>query len=438
LSKRSTHSLALLAGERSSESFEQLDSALRIVRVRGWFVLAALFLTLIGFGLFSWFYKAPLKVDGRGIMLSMEVDRGDPLLQVTAPASGRIARVEVKIGSTVKAGQVLAEIDQSDLVEMIKEGEAGRARLIDEDATLTRFDEGEAASRAYALGELERTLRHNLVLDRERLDTSRRIAESDKRLNLRQMLNDFDALKSRADAYAIESSIGTVEARLFELADERLKDRTMRQREKLKRTLAIQAAETRLALLRERLDRETRIISPYAGRVVDLMITPHALIEKGAPSALLRPDRPDEPMEAIVFVPAGLGKRILVGDEVEISPDTIRRQEHGFVLGEVLSISEIPATEMAMMAELKHKTLVSNFVEQYAGQVLLSIHVKLLDSRGRGPVGRGRANWLRWSSSSGASQRVSSGTLCSASIVVERRPLIALAIPWVKELVGIY
>ena len=76
-------------------------------------------------------------------------------------------------------------------------------------------------------------------------------------------------------------------------------------------------------------------------------------------------------------MPAGMGKRVQVGHSVEVSPDTTRRHEHGYIRGVVQSVSEIPATEMAMLADLKHKTLVDSFVEQYAGQVLLSIRVEL-------------------------------------------------------------
>jgi len=165
VSKRSHPRPALLARERPVESFEQLDEALRIITVRNWVLLSVLFLTLGCFGLFSWFYQAPLKVDGRGIIL--EKTRGDiePLLQVTAPAAGRLLSVGVKIGSMVEKGDVLATISQSELRDQIKEAEADIARLVDEDARMTRFDEEEAGSRLHALGELERTLQHNLKLD---------------------------------------------------------------------------------------------------------------------------------------------------------------------------------------------------------------------------------------------------------------------------------
>lgn len=188
----------------------------------------------------------------------------------------------------------------------------------------------------------------------------------------------------------------------------------------------------------EQLERETKVVSPYAGKVVDLMLTPHAAIDKGAPAVLLSPESGEmPPMQAIVFVPAGRGKKIRAGDSVEISPDTTRRQEHGFIRGTVHAVSEIPATEEAMLAELKHKSLVAAFAHQQDERVLLSIHVELRERPPTAhPAGVVPANHLEWSSILGTEQRVSIGTLCAASIVVEKKPLIALAWPWLKQMAG--
>jgi hypothetical protein len=82
-----------------------------------------------------------------------------------------------------------------------------------------------------------------------------------------------------------------------------------------------------------------------------------------------------------------------------------------------------------MLADLKHKTLVNSFLEQYAGQVLLSIRVALPDRTKTSSSDEPPANQLDWSSKSGTQQIVTNGTLCSASIVVEKRPLITLALP---------
>ncbi len=253
------------------------------------------------------------------------------------------------------------------------------------------------------------------------------------------MLSDSDALKSKSEADELESTIAANEAHLHEIAFTRLRDETVRRRDSLKRKLAIREAETRLSLLQARLERDSRIVSPYAGRVVDVMITPHGAVEKGAPVVLLYPVGTElSTLDAIVFVPAGPGKKIQVGDAVQVSPDTVRRQEHGYIRGEIRSVSEIPCTDQAMLAELKHPALVASFVEKYRGQVLLSIHVALREAANR-PVEDHRSplNRLEWSSSSGMYQRISSGTLCSTEIVVERRPLLALAMPWFKSVIGI-
>jgi HlyD family secretion protein len=446
MSNRSTHAgqgLAFLVEDRPAEAFEQLDAVLQIVSVRSWCVLAVIFFMLLSFGVFSCVYKAPLKVDGRGIILSKYHGDDAPLQQVTAPATGRLKRVLVKIGAEVDAGQALAEIDQSDLWDQFDEADAELANLIQDDRVFSELDDAEALLRARALAKLEDTLLHNLTLDERRLLRHRGILSVDRDLQRKRYINDLDAQKNQTEADAVESAIGDIRAKLDELKFNQREDINKRQKEKARRTLDIEKAKTKLALISNRLERDTRLVSAYRGTVIDLMITEHALVEKGAVAALLRPEGPvDPPMEAIVFVPAGLGKKIQESDEVEVSPDTIRRQEHGFVHGVVSKISELPATEAAMLAELKHKNLVSSFAGQYSGQVLLFIHVDLKEEPGaREPARVARLrikNRLAWSSSSGARQNVSTGTLCAASIVVERQPLIVLAFPWVKKLVGIY
>jgi HlyD family secretion protein len=438
MSKPPPRGLAFLVGERPVEALEQLDAPLRIVTRPGWLALAALFFTLASFTIFACMYRVPLKIDGRGIILSKSATTGDSLMQITAPGAGRLKRVYVEIGSPVTVGDLLAEIDREDLRDAIRAAEADLARQTQEHADLLRFEAAEAATKAAALEKIERTLQRNLVLDESRLSSHRKIASADRGLNARHMLGNSDALKSQADADAVESAIGGTNAKLHELAFTRAEDQIERDRERLRRILAIRNSEAKLALLREQYTRESRIVSPYVGNVVDLMLAPQAPIEKGAPAAILRPRYEATPaMEAIVFVPAGRGKTIRAGDTVEISPDTTRREEHGYIRATVRSVSEIPATEQAMLAELKHKDLVVSFVEQQREKVLLSIHAELHKrpaSTFRG--GDAPLNHLVWSSQSGARQRLSTGTLCSASIVVERRPLATLAVPWLKLLTG--
>jgi HlyD family secretion protein len=438
MSQRSSRGLAFLVEDRGVQELEQLDSTLQIASAPRWAYLGGLLGTLTALAMFCWLYRVPIKVDGRGILLAKTTSDSDSLLQVTAPSAGRIRTVKAQIGSMIQSGDVLAEINRDDLRDQVRAVEVDLERLCKEDEALTRFEANEERSRLAALAKMEATLQTNLRHDTERLERHRRIVSGDRSLNRRGMLSDPDALKSQTDADAVESAIGTTQAKLQELAFSRFEEQTNREREKLKRTLAIHATELKRDLLVEQLERESKIVSPYSGKVVDLMLTPHAAVEKGAPTALLSPHKGEmPPMRAIVFVPAGRGKQIRAGDTVEVSPDTTKRQEHGFVRGTVEVVSEIPATEEAMMAELKHKSLVASFARQQEERVLLCIHVALRERPANQPyVGQVPANRLEWSSTLGSEQRVSIGTLCAASVVVERKPLLALAWPWVKHISG--
>ncbi len=108
------------------------------------------------------------------------------------------------------------------------------------------------------------------------------------------------------------------------------------------------------------------------------------LVREGSPVVLLHSPRaergaddPDSPYESIVFVPAGEGKKIEVGHAVEVSPATVKREEHGFIRGQVVGVSELPATKLAMEAALAHPELVDTFLKRFAPGVLLRVHIKL-------------------------------------------------------------
>ena len=93
-------------------------------------------------------------------------------------------------------------------------------------------------------------------------------------------------------------------------------------------------------------------------------------------------------------MPAGEGKKIEIDDHVEVSPATVKREEHGFIKGKVVAVSELPATKLAMEAALEHPELVDAFLKRYAPGVLLRVHVKLdwiaITRRQRSPVGPAR------------------------------------------------
>ncbi len=51
-----------------------------------------------------------------------------------------------------------------------------------------------------------------------------------------------------------------------------------------------------------------------------------------------------------------------------MTPATVKREEHGFIQGEVVAISELPATKLAIEAALQHSELADLFLKRYSAR----------------------------------------------------------------------
>ncbi|HEX3450753.1 MAG TPA: hypothetical protein VHS97_21035, partial [Isosphaeraceae bacterium] len=268
------------------------------------------------------------------------------------------------------------------------------------------------------------------------------------RLRAQKYLGDMELLESREKLYVIKDDLNKGQSRLAELDLEATTTDYARKRAQLERRLKIRQLKTKLALDCDKLSRTSRVVSKVHGHVAEVLSARGELVHEGSPVVLLHTPRVDlgiaeaGPLyDSILFVPAAEGKKIGLGDDVEVSPTTVKREEHGFIKGKVVAISELPATRLAMEATLEHPQLVDAFLRRYAPGVLLRVDVKLNEratasASVASPLQPVRGNRFEWSSSSGRAQSLKTGTMCKAAIVVEKRQLISLILPWTKRVVG--
>lgn len=430
------------ASGSSRTAFDQLDALVRVTSVQGWVYLAVLFAVGAGSVLFAFLYQVPTKVNGEGILL---IER-DALVQVRARATGRLKSLGVQLGDRVDSGDEIGRISQDELIDLIHEGEAMLAERNRENNELTAFEERERATKSAAMDRLREAILRAQADGSDKLKLAGLVVAAANRLRAKKYLGDQDVLESREKLYDIRDDLNKAKSRLAELELEGVTADYARRRARLERRLRIQELETRLKLQREKLDRNARLISPARGRVAQVLSASGGLVHEGAPVILLHASRADRggddpgpSYDSIVFVPAGEGKKIEAGNPVEVVPATVRREEHGFIRGRVVGIAELPATKLAMEAALEHPELVDAFLRRYAPGVVLRVQVKLDEPATAGAAGPGpsdRRNPFLWSSSSGRAQPLKTGTICQAAIIVERRPLIWLILPWTRKLVG--
>ena len=425
-------------------SFDQLDRLVRVTTIHGWVYLGTLFTVCAAAIAFAVLYQVPTKVNGEGILL---IDR-DTLSQVRAPAAGRLEVLKVKLGEEVLPGQLIGEISQDELKDIIHEAESKLQDALREDEKLTEFEQKERENKTEAVERVKRAIRLAQETARDKLKIAERVVSSADRLRAQSYLGDIELLESREKLYLIKDDLNKDQSRLAELELDLITAENSRRRAQLERALKIRQLQTKIGLDRDKLTRNSRIVGKVKGQVAQVLSVKGELVKEGSPVVLLHAPKgergtdDDVPYyESTIFVPAGEGKKIDLFNPVEVSPATVKREEHGFIRGHVVAISELPATRLAMEAALEHPELVDAFLKRYAPGVLLRVHVKLdengvskaiQDSRPRS----NRLNHFRWSSSSGNTQPLKTGTMCQAAIVVENRKLISLILPWTKKAAG--
>ena len=419
--------------DASRNAFDQLDTLVRVTTVQAWVYLTTLFAVGAAAVAFAILYKVPTKVNGEGILL---IDQ-DRLVQVRARATGRLVSLRVKLGDEVCPKQDIGGIAQDDLKDTIDEARAKLEDLRREDQDFTQFEERERQKKEAAMDQVKQAVDRAQEDAREKLEIAHRVVTGADRLRQNKHLGDLELLESHEKFYEVRDELNKGQTRLAELELERVVAETARGRARLERKLRIRQIETKLALDLDKMERNSRVICPVKGQVAQVLHADGDLVHEGAPILLLHAPRAGQgaddsgpSYESIVFVPAGEGKKVEPNNPVEIVPATIKRAEHGFIRGQVVDISQLPATKLAMETALEHPELVDAFLKRYAPGVLLRVHVRLEKGDPN------RHNAFRWSSSNGPDQPLKTGTMCQAAIVVERRRLINLILPWTKRLVG--
>ena len=160
----------------------------------------------------------------------------------------------------------------------------------------------------------------------------------------------------------------------------------------------------------------TKVISPHTGRVIEIKVDEASLVERG--TAILSMEltgRDLNDLEAIVYVPPAEGKRILPGMDAKVSPETIQKQEYGFILGKVTSVGKYPATYQGMLRTLGNEDLVQALRAEGEGLSPIEVRIQLTPSE----------QGYRWNSKREPNVDIQSGTPCFVEIVInkDRHPI---------------
>ncbi len=412
---RST-SLARLA------SPDQLDQVMQVTRPASWIALAAIGILLGVAVVWGIVGSVADKVQGRGILV-----RSGGVMEVVSGASGRVTDVSVQVGDSIQEGQVIAWLAQPETVEELQRAKETLAGLRQELAAATRFAAEEARLHRESVQQQRLTLNAAIVADQEGLVWLGERIRAQEQLVQQGLLTRAALLATRQQHNETREQIRESNSELAQLALQEEVAADERKKRLQEKEFAVREATAQVGQLERRLRERTQVVSPYTGRILEILTEPGKILDRNEPILTLDLTGSSvQQLMAIVYVPSVHGKRVRPGMRIEISPSTVRKEEYGMMLGTVTFVSDFPATHKGILRVLKNDKLVTDLSGNDAPY---QIHANLI-------VDPSTTSRYRWSSSKGPPMKVESGTLAAATVTISEQRPVGLVLPILHRAVG--
>jgi|ERR1700693_451150 len=417
---------------------ERLDQVVRIVSPKDWLFLCCLGgIVLLAFAWSIW-GRLPTAVTGTGVLI-----RPHQIVDVQAPASGRLLAFNFHAGDPIKPGDVLGTIDQVEIRTLLQQAQSRlhelqlqdhEKSLLQERQTLEQKQELEAAKRIL---ELQTQHREKSIRDAEalglilkkRLDGLQQLkvqglisAISSDLIQAEQQFgeNELKISESRAEIKELESHYKDVEIKGEKLAQENLEVSTARRNE-------IRSLDSQIALLEVQLQRNSQIINERAGQILEVVANTGQLVQAGNRLGSIELQGSAGATVCVSYFAIRDGKRISVGMPILITPDTVKRERFGGIQGTVSSVSQYPVTKEGATAFIGSTELATRLLGDEP-------RIEVVAELKQDPTS---FSGYKWSSSNGPPLRISSGTTTSSRVTVEARAPITFLLPFLRSASGI-
>ena len=399
---------------------ERLDRMLSVTPARGWIALLAIVLVATAVGVWSVLGEVATYVEAHGFLLN----RGGKVVNAVATGPGRLRRILVAVGDEVEKDTLVALVANEELaaryagaLALFEERTRSLDALKSEIAAESRIASDNRARRRKQLDELEAIARDMLKISRDNFENSKQLFEQRiiTRLRLEATQREFnEARRVLLDLGRNRDTLEENEIAYRNEAATRIREMTAR----------VEAAQHQAKEL-EALIAAERVLAPVSGQVIEIKVSSGAIVNSGTAVASIRTGTTE--IEVLLYVPPAEGRQVEAEMLALVSPAAVRREEFGAIRGRVETLSPFPVSLEGMVAVLQNRELAQSFFRDgppYAGRIAL-----IPDPT--------TASGFAWTSPKAASQTLAAGTLASVEIKTRSQPPITLAIPLLKELLGL-
>ena len=461
---------------------ERLDQLMQVVTPKSWLPVITLVSLVSATVLWSIYGRIPITVQGQGVIIYPR-----KVVSLQSKSSGQLLALNVKAGDTIKKGQVLATINQSELQKQLQQQRLKLIELQTQDQSITSLERISIAQdqqtrtqqRSYLQKRIQelQTLtpllkaRGNDSTQQQRASLQQklkafkdRIPILQERMKKRQYLYEEGAvsvdipyeaelkyqenldqiydieaqlkdlkLKEAQQEKAYQENLTTIadyQAQLKQLDAEEANQTQQNLEAATLRKKEIQDVQREIARLEQQLKDNAQILSPYSGRILELAVAAGQVVSPGTRLGVIESENSSSKLVAITYFSIADGKKIQPGMNMQITPQTVKRERFGGILGTVSTVSSFPITEEAAANEVGNLEIIKSLTtNQPEGLMQVFAHLKTDTNTFSG---------YQWSSSEGPQLKISSGTTTTVRIKLEDRRPITFLLPVLREYTGVY
>lgn len=400
---------------------EQLDQLVRITRPFDWAAALAIGLALVSVVAWSLIGKIATRTPGDGILII----GGGQVVDAVSAAAGRLESINVAINQRVSRGQVIARIFQTDAEQRYRNASEVHQERVREHADLMATIDRELEAKAQSFAALEAGVQQTIRATEKRAAYLTMMVGQLEGILAKGYETRRNVEDRRRELTDAEQRITDAKTELLKLKAQMQDLQSQRERDRQQSLFRVNDARRQMDQLAGELERNSEVISPIDGRVIEIKVSEGSVFSVGTP--VIQIESEGLTLAAVVYIPSERGKDVKPGMEVRVEPATVRREEFGTLVGTVRTISDFPMTPQGMLAVLHNDTLVSRFSRDGAPYAA----VVEFQRDNTSPTG------YRWSAGRGPATRLTTGTLVRAEITTRTRRPIDLVLPNIKRVTGL-
>ena len=420
-----------VALERLS-SPEQLDQLITITTPVGWLallVIGGLLFSAIFWGIYG---SIPTKVQGQGIILKQA-----GIFSLQAQGGGEIMKINVEVGDVIEQGQIVARVEQKDLLEKIRTAQLDLKNL---EVSFEEKRKIHEEARGIQIKELQQQEKNQhqqiknfeiqLQAQYDFKDQQEQLKDGYKKLIQEGIIGRNKVLETENEIVKIQQNINTLKLdieraknQLNEILLEIQKIESSEAIDELTQTQQIEKAKLGIRVLQNAFAENSQIVSPSQGRVLEIPRSEGDLISPGTNILLMEKIEGASGVEVIVYFSPLTGKQVKKGMKAQVSPSTIKQEEFGFMEGVVSNVDAYPSTFTDIMKTVQNEGLARMLAADAAP---IKVKVDLI-------VDSNTPSGYTWSSRNGPPITIDSGTISTVTVTAKEQPPITLVIPVLKK-----